>query len=558
MNTFQKHKNRMEKIKKFKATSHIKEVATGRVVDRLIGGEVDPDFLQKTDVSEAYSKRVDNFDLSVSDNDINDLISSLEKEASAGNILEPVFLGLLDGTMRSFKFGTKQGITASRLYGECKNFSYDDFKTKTDLDSFTQNLIENEYISEFDKKSSFSNGELARDNEDTLNMRDGAKMKKAKDDHFADNAQSSDAYNPNEPVYKNKKYAKSVGEKGQSAETDHAVPCAEICNQLKSNKALNPQDIKDIVNVEDNLVVTSKHNNRGAKVGKFDKSQSKLQQELDQGFVVDKSGKKTALSEQDKVARSNMVKEMGQAQKGIDSATNKKVVDNVLRDNKTQKRLGGDAADAASNQAIGDLILGLIKPLYFELNDCFKNGIEEGVGEQNFKAALKKRFNRMKDHIMKNAAAILGDGLLNFFKNFLTMLLEGIVNCFVGIFKHVARMIKEGIKILFQIVPVLRDKNKSAAEKGDAILKLIVSSVTIFAGIGIEAWLNSLGLGEPWSIIVASILSAVLTALMMYLLDKIDLFGVNRDLKVKRISEALSMKIEGSELHIKQMILTTS
>ena len=315
MNTFQKHKNRMKKIKEFKATSQINEVSAGDASNRLIGGEVDHDFLKRADVAEAYSNRIDNFDLSVSDKEVSDLITSLEKEASAGNILEPVFLGLLDGTMRSFKIGTKQGLTASRLYGECKNFSYDDFKTKTDLDSYTQSLIENENISEFDKKSSFSNGELSRENEDTLNMRDGAKMNKVKDEHFADGTKSSDAYNPNESIYRNKKHAKSVGEKGQSAEADHVVPCAEICNQLKSNKALNPEDIKDIVNVEDNLVITSKHNNRGAKIGKFDKSQSQLQKELDQGYVVDKNGKKTTLTKQDKIARSNMVKEMGQAQK---------------------------------------------------------------------------------------------------------------------------------------------------------------------------------------------------------------------------------------------------
>jgi len=81
-----------------------------------------------------------------------------------------------------------------------------------------------------------------------------------------------------------------------------------------------------------------------------------------------------------------------------------------------------------------------------------------------------------------------------------------------------------------------------------------VSSVTIFAGIGIEVWLNSLGLGEPWSIIVSSMLSAVLTALMMYLLGKIDLFGVNRDLKIQRVSEVLTMKIEDHEYNIKNII----
>jgi len=438
---------------------------------------------------------------------------------------------------------------------ECQNFSYGSLKNKTNVDSFTEHLNEKGNIKEFDSKSTYTSGELSRENEKTLNMRDGSKMKGFNKDHFGDQMTSSDGYNPNEVIYKNKKHAKSKGKLDQSAETDHVVSCAEICNNLKSNKALNPNDIKDIINIEDNYTVTSKHNNRGKKIGKFDKSKAHLQKELDQGFAEDKSGNKTKdLSVKDKQSRANMVDKMEQAQKSIDSKTNEKVLNNVLKDSKTQTRLKDDAVNAASNQAIGDLVLALIKPLYYELKDCFKNGIEEGVGEHSFKAALKKRFNRMKNHVMENAGAVLEDGLLGFFKNFITMLLEGIVNCFVGIFKHIARMIKEGIKILFQIVPVLRDKNKSAAQKGDAILKLIVSSVTIFAGIGIEAWLNSLGLGEPWSIIVASMLSAVLTALMMYLLDKIDLFGINRDLKIQRVSEALSMEVEEQEASIRDMM----
>jgi hypothetical protein len=160
----------------------------------------------------------------------------------------------------------------------------------------------------------------------------------------------------------------------------------------------------------------------------------------------------------------------------------------------------------------------------------------------------------MKSYIYKQAANALGEGLLSFFKNFISMLLEGIVNCFVGIFKSVFRMMKEGIKALMQIMPILNDKKKSPSEKGDAILKLLASSLTVFASIGIESWLNSLGIGEPWSIIISSILTAVLTALTMYLLVKLDLFGVEEGARIAKVDELLTMKINDSkELMIKNL-----
>uniref|UniRef100_UPI003D22FC6A hypothetical protein n=1 Tax=Aeromonas rivipollensis TaxID=948519 RepID=UPI003D22FC6A len=179
-----------------------------------------------------------------------------------------------------------------------------------------------------------------------------------------------------------------------------------------------------------------------------------------------------------------------------------------------------------------------------ELKDCFAKGIEEGVNANSFKSALSIRIGRMKAFIMKQAKDQLKDGVFSFFKNFVSMLLEGIVNCFVGIFKSIFRMVKEGFKVLMNIIPILRDKNKSMAEKGDAILKLSAGSLTIFASIGIESWLNSVGIGEPWSIIISSVLTAVLTALVMYLLDKMDLFGLKEEARLNRISEILSLRTE--------------
>lgn len=552
MSSAKEHKLRLERIRKSQSNQRLKPVATHAVLEKYAGEEVDLTFIENNDVHKAYTDRIKSFDLNVSKEESIALLESINSGSAVDNILEPVFLSLFDGAMRAFKIGTKHGITASRLYQECKVFSYETPSTSVPLDSYTESLNERENIRRFGDQSSFSNGSMTRDGQ-TLNMRDGAKMNAFKEKHFDGNPSATDSYDGS-TILHSKSHAKSAGLRTQVGEVDHPIPVSEICKNLKNNKALHIDDIKDIVNIEENFAVTSMQNNRGQKTGKFHKSSQGLQQEIEQGFVIDKRGGKHDLSEKDIETRKNMVRKIEAAQKSVDLATNSTVLKNIVNDGSVQKRLATDAKDAAADQSIGEVIIFMVKPLYYELRDCFLNGIEEGVRSTDFKSALKIRFGRMKEHILKQAGTLLKDGLMNFFKNFLVMLLEGIVNCFVGVFKQVARMVKEGFKILLQIAPILRDKNKSTAEKGDAMLKLVASSLTIFASIGIESWLNSLGLGEPWSIMVSSILTAVITALTMYLLDKMDLFGVNKARQSQRIDEILNMEIENSKMEMFDLI----
>ncbi len=249
-----------------------------------------------------------------------------------------------------------------------------------------------------------------------------------------------------------------------------------------------------------------------------------------------------------------MIAKMESSRESIDKRTNAKVVENILKKREVQGRLAKDAGMSAMHQSIGDLLMFLIKPLYFELNDCLRNGVLDGVSKESFKAALKVRINRMKNYVLAKAKTTLGEGVYRFFKNFVFMLLEGIVNCFVGVYKHVIRAVKEGTKMMFQIVPILRNRKLSASEKGNAIIKLIAGSMTILAGIGLESWLNSIGLDEPWSIILSSVLSAVLTTLVMFMLDKMDLFGVNKKHKVERITEILTLRVEADKNEIQGLL----
>lgn len=298
-------------------------------------------------------------------------------------------------------------------------------------------------------------------------------------------------------------------------------------------------------------MITSQANNAGGNKAKHDLTRDELKKQIDQGYVLSKNKQnKIVLTEKDKEVKTNQIKRMDEAQIALDKKTNETVWGNVKSNREVQQRLAVDAGNAAGHQLLGEVILFAIKPLYYELNDCLRNGIEDGIAANSFKEALKERFGRMKMHIMEKAANLLKGGLLSFFKNFISMLLEGILNCFVGVFKKIARVVKEGVKILMQIAPILRDANKSPAQKGDAILKLIAGSVTMFAGIAIENWLSGMGMGEPLSIIAASFLSAVLTALTMYALDKMDLFNINKGLRTQRISEILNLEIENTEHEI--------
>lgn len=543
------HLARIKKMQHVRNAPALKSVATASAMEAHLTGEVDVAFVDGCHVGSAYRAAILDADLTVSNDDVMTRLNVISTGSAIDNILEPVFLSLLDGTMRACNIGTRQGVTPSRLYHECKAFSYEatDSNGHT-LDSYSEHLNERHNIEQFSEQSLFNGGEMTR-NDESLTMRDGTKMKARKKSHFSDNLRAVDEYG-NGTIYRHKKHAKSERQQGQAAEVDHVVSCAEVCNNLKSNKALNLEDIKKIVNIDENYAVTSMQNNRGEKTGKFAKSREELQQEIDQGYVVVKKGNKEikhALTEEEIKTRQTMVEKMDVAQQKIDAKTNETVFDNIRKDRGVQKVLAKDAAQASGHQSLGDLILFIIKPLYYELRTCLSHGIEAGVGASDFSQALSIRLGRMKNHILKNAVVLLKDVALGFIKNFLSMLLEGIVNCFVGVFKNIMRMVKEGFKVLMQTVPILRDKKSTMAQKGDAILKLVAGSLSVFAAIGLESWLSSLGLPGPLPILLSSVLTAVITALMMFMLDKLDLFGANKELKTQRIDELLAQEIATAE-----------
>lgn len=399
------------KARRLQRLPQLTPVASLTVVARHLAGEPDIALVQACKVSEFYRSSVESMDLAVNRADALARLEHLSTGSAIDTILEPVFLSLLDGTMRACNIGIRQGITPSRLNQECRTFQYEAINSSNfRLDSYSEQLIERQNIQNLADKTVYNSGTMTRDGV-TVQMRNGKKMEKHKDAHFGNSQRSHDEYD-GQVVYRNKRHANSEGTPERAAQVDHAISCAEVCNNLKGNKALNLDDIKAIANIDKNYKVTSQANNSGKDFGKFDKTSAELQQEVKQGYViVKKRGKevKKPLTEEQIQARQQMIDEMKVAKKAIDDKTNETVWSNISKDRSVQKVLAKDAGQAAGHQSLGDLVLFVMKPLYYELRTSLSDGLDTGVGVSGYTEALKLRLSRMKTYVLTNASTLLKD-----------------------------------------------------------------------------------------------------------------------------------------------------
>ncbi|NOW90693.1 hypothetical protein BCD91_002716 [Clostridium beijerinckii] len=496
------------------------------------------------------------------------------------SVLKPVFMSIVDGLLEATALGKaarKKGLTASRVLDECEQFSYDrQEQNETTVNGYTEYKNAREYTDEYGKENRDKYVRGIYENQNAM----GNYKKKAIEKNGG-NKLLKDEYTQEKNIYAYRKDPdkRRNDEKHEyQAEPDHKIPLKQLHTQFKGNYALSDEDIKRIANSDDNLALTSRAINnkkRDSSNSDFIKKQEELKKEGKDYFELDEQTKarmiKMEKDAQNKInSQANETVLNNLTGKGIADRKDRKAayaeaeekkgsklteeertkIDSQLSKDKSKEIYGttmGNAADQAKEYAVGNVILFIVKPLYFELKDIIKNGMTEGVGADSTIKALKIRFGRVKNYVIENAKGFLGDSILDFIKGFISSLIEGIISLFVGVFKQVLKLIKEGIKIFVQSAKILFGKDAkemTPAQKGDAIIKLIGGSVIAIAGIGIEALLNKIGIGEPWSVVLSTILSGIASALFMYLLDKADLFSAKSEKRRNRIIEIFDERIK--------------
>jgi hypothetical protein len=509
-------------------------------------------------------------------------------------VLKPVFMSVIDGLLEATSGGRaarKKGLTASRVVEECTSFSYDDLEDNhTNVNGYTEykniNHDEIEYQVQLEKwKKDGKNGDRPQYNGSVnsnstqeyvrSNLEDSSAMNDYKEKQRHGEKKIKDEYTGKDNLYVSQNnmpdnYNDETHRK--QAQPDHIVPLKQLHEQYKHNYALDDSDLKRIANSESNLAITCAEINQV----KRDMTNKQYIEWMDEhGKPLDENTKKIMLQKQKEATKSiesdvnktvakNLVGKGQVDEKAMKNAVNEfkenngqapteeqrnQIEQNLIK-KKTNEIRGTavkNAAGQAKDYAVGNLILFIVKPIYYEISDIFKNGLKEGVGADSGSQALGIRFTRVKKYVMTHAKAFFGDSILDFVKGFVSSLIEGIISLFVGMLKQVLKILKEGVKILVGSVQILFGKNAKAmspAQKGDAIIKLIGGSVIAISGVALESLLNKIGIGDPWSVVLSTMLSGIASALFMYILNKADLFSTKAERRYERVKEIFDERIK--------------
>jgi len=512
---------------------------------------------------------------------MDEIHNEFQKEDIIDNVVTPVFTTIIDGLLAHPKFkgiAQKSGLSANRVMRECKDFNYDGKIVNLMPDAFVEYKNEKEFQTHWGKENRSKYIRSVYENTSAMN-----RYKKSKVEEAGGKKNITDEYRMTQdttPKKNNPDGRRNDPLNLHNSEADHIEPLHKTFTQLQNDSGLSNGDIKRIVNQDYNFAVTARLVNNPKRdmsnsefIAKQDELKSQgqpyvelspevranmIQMERDAQKAINKSvnntviknltGKGQADRKERKAAMEKKETELGRKLTSEERAA----VDKSLAQKKAKEIHLGNAKQAGKQSlmyAMGTAVLFVFKPLYYEIKDGIINGFKEGVYAETFKEAISIRFGRVKNYVwnqLKNLKELFGSSL-EILKNFLSALIEGIVGMFVGVFKQIFKVLKEGIKIFMQAWPILfgkQAKQMTNSQKGDAILKLIAGSVVAFCGIGVESFLANANIPEDYRSLVSVLLRGLLSVFVFYALDKADLFGVKKEYRDKRIKEIFDERIK--------------
>ena len=314
-------------------------------------------------------------------------------------------------------------------------------------------------------------------------------------------------------------------------EVDHVIPLKELHEQ--GGFMLNPEEKEALGNDPNNLVLTTQDNNRK-------KGDRRLE---DQGF----DGKQTRHT----IKKTDSVKD--QIPKGLDFAQ-RAAEDGVKTGNKQGQQ-----------QALAFLVSELIWAVFAEVKDVFENGWKRGDYNANWLESLRKRLNRVMRYLLnrwKGIAASFGTGWLS---GFLSATITALLNMFVRTSKNMVRIIREGFVSIMKAIKVLLfpPEGMSLSQAAHEATKIFATGLVVTGGIlAGEAIAGKLPMfGDILGPVLGGLISGLGSLFVVFMLDKLDLFGVNFDERHAfimgtlegRISEA-TREIEDIEAELERII----
>lgn len=237
----------------------------------------------------------------------------------------------------------------------------------------------------------------------------------------------------------------------------------------------------------------------------------------------------------------------------VKSDVREKLVDNIKHSQNKESiiilknvdygKVSMDAGKIALN-GIGKIVAGQViyyaaPPVIYECKGLVQ---KNGMSLTKYIKDLPKSFKRIIKYVVAHLKDILNNVAKNFCNNFIKVFFDLLIEMVKATVKKLLKIAKELVMSVVNCIKTLFDSSKSAAEKGDAIMKII--SVTI-TGIVVDIIFDSITFLPPFLVEPLQILVTVIaTSGVMLILQKLDLFNVRYGLLVANIEKAFNEENE--------------
>lgn len=492
----------------------------------------------------------------------------------AGNMANSVLVSVANSTILvlsekfhepTYKKLVKRKINVSSILDRCVNFQYPDDAPQHQ--GAQQTFVHDQLRRDASGINKEYNTDNYRDKQVVSGEHpEGNRNKQFRDSQFQGKETIRDAtgrlvYNKgNAPLSPNGKERRD-----KVGEADHVKPLKMIHEEQGAfiRRYVDEDSIKEIVNEDENFQLLAGNINASKGGGKTNEQFILYNEEIDSSSAI------YAKPESDRTSAENEA--LGKLTPTQRKAARLKAKGDDLTDEERQILDKYELDDEAKNQLrinqkkgeenmrsdllktgtatviveqIGQIVETITGPIAFEIRDSIANGVAHGFDTDDPLAAIGKRIWRALSYVARELPRLIGDllgDLTQMIATFVMTLLKTIRNVFNKFFD----VIVSGISVLVDSAKVLMKRNMSAAQKGDAIAKIIVGfATTVLGSFVIENLLNTIGLPDPFSDIAAVLLSSIISTVVLYFFNKIDLFSAKRELRLQRIKEVFEARAQ--------------
>ena len=194
-----------------------------------------------------------------------------------------------------------------------------------------------------------------------------------------------------------------------------------------------------------------------------------------------------------------------------------------------------EGVKVAFQAAMGAMLVEFFTASFDEIGDWYRNGAQEA----HLGTELKRRMECIVQRVASRWQEVLVAAGTGFISGLLSNLVTVMINTFLSTAKRVVRMIRQGALSLLEACKTLliRPEGMTFTQAIHESSKVLIGGAIMVGGVMLEEVVNKylmtipiiLPFADLATAAIVGATTAIISTVAVYLVDKLDLFGVNRD-----------------------------